>query len=105
MFVLHLLRGFGTDLGESYINGKLKTGRNITRWSFFEKLKIVAMVIEKPSKSTGIGPIVIIYARSTWLIHTNLHVKNHGNPPCGFQDRPIATGTATKFGLRLCSVL
>ena len=84
MFVLHLLRGFGTDLGESYINGKLKTGRNITRWSFFEKLRMVAMVTGKPSKSTGIGPIVIIFAISTGLIHTNLHAKNHENLPHGF---------------------
>ncbi len=47
MFDYHLLRGFGTDLGESYINGKLKTGRNITRWSFFKKLRTVAMVMEQ----------------------------------------------------------
>ncbi len=33
MFVLHLLRGFGTDLGESYISGKLETGRNIITYN------------------------------------------------------------------------
>ncbi len=76
MFVLHLLRGFGTDLGESYINRKLEPGRN-------QKVKTVAVVMKKPSKSTDSGPIVMIYAGSIQLIHTNLHAKNQENPPRG----------------------
>ena len=76
MFDLHLLRGFWTDMGESYIDGKLKTGRNISRWLFFEKVTTVAMVMKKPSKSTDIGQTVMIFGLSTWLIHTNLLAKN-----------------------------
>ncbi len=48
---LHLLRGFGTDLGESYINEKGMSRRNIWWGSFFEKLKTVAMGMKEPSKS------------------------------------------------------
>ena len=65
------------------------------------KSEMVAMVMEKPSKSTGISPIVMIFFVSTWLIHTDLHAKNQGNPLSGFRDRSIATGTATRFRLRL----
>ncbi len=68
-----------------------------------EKSKSVAMVMEKPSKSTGIGLIVMIFVKSTWLIHKNLHAKNQGNLPHGFRDRPIAMGT--RFRLRLFWVL
>ena len=50
MFDYHVLRGFGTDLGESYISGKLKTGKNIPQWSCFEKLRTIAMVMENPFK-------------------------------------------------------
>ncbi len=88
MFDLHLLPGFGTDLGESYVNGKLEPGRNITRWSFLEKLRTVAMVIEKPSKSTGIGPIVMIFAISTGLIPSKGLAKNEQNLPHRFRDTP-----------------
>ena len=47
--------------------------------------------MEKHSKSTDIGPIVINFAVTTWLIHTNLHAKNQENPPRGYRDRPMAT--------------
>ena len=102
MFDLHLLHGFWTDMGESYIYGKLKTGRYISRWSFFEKVTTVAMVMKKPSISTDIGPTAMIVGLSTWLIRTNVLAKNQENPPRGFRDRPIATGMATRFRLRLC---
>ncbi len=92
MFDYHLLRGFGTNLGESYINGKLKTRRNIMRWSFFEKLRTVAMVMEKPSKPKGIGPIVMIFARSSRFIHPKGLAKNEQNLPHSFGDKaPLTT--------------
>ncbi len=50
----------------------------------FRKIENVAMVMEKHSKSRGIGPIVMIFAVSTWLIHKILHAKNQENPPRGF---------------------
>ncbi len=59
------------------------------------------MVMEKPSKSTGIGQIAMIFAISTWHTYTNLHTENQKNPPRGFGDRPIATDMATRFRLRL----
>ncbi len=64
------MREGGGQSKQAYINGKLETGRNISRGSFFEKFKTVAMVMKKPSKSKDIGPIIMIFAVSSQLIHT-----------------------------------
>ena len=69
MFDLHLLLGFWTDFGESYIKGKLKTRRTITRWSFLEKLRTVAMVMKKTSKTRGISLMVMNLWESDKLCH------------------------------------
>ena len=51
--------------------------------SSFEFIKIlvskfitVALVMQKPSKSMDIAPILIIFARYGRLIYINLHAKN-----------------------------
>ncbi len=54
-------------------------------WSL-KKSERVAMVIRKPSKSRGIGPIVMIFAVSTWLIHKNLHAKKTGKSASLFSE-------------------
>ena len=77
-----------TDLGESYVNRKLKTGRNITRGSFFEKLNTVAMVMKKPPNSRDVGPTVLIFATNSWLINTNFLAKNQKIPLRDFEIGP-----------------
>ncbi len=62
---------------------------------------MVAMVIQKHSKSIDIEQILLISAVYGFLIHINSHAKNEGNLPSGFRDRPIATEVATRFKLRL----
>ncbi len=67
----------------------------------FEKSKRVAVVMQNPSKSKDIKPILLVFAVYVYLININLHAKNEANLPSGFRDRPIATEAATKFRLRL----
>ena len=52
-----------------------------------------AMVMQKPSKSMDIDPIIMIFAIYGSLTHTILHAKNEGNLPCGFR---MATAYALK---------
>ena len=48
------------------------------------------MVMQKPSKSMDIDPIVMNFGRYGRLIYINWHAKNEENLPSGFRDRPIA---------------
>ena len=56
-----------------------------------KKPKSVAMVMEKPSKSSNMNLMVMIFCMWHQLNHINLPAKNEWNLPCGFGDRPIAT--------------
>ena len=53
-------------------------------------LTTVAMVMQKPSKSMDIAPILMIFARYGRLIYMNVHAKNKENLPSRFRG-PIAT--------------
>ncbi len=46
-----------------------------------EKSKMVAMVMQKPSESMDIDPILLIFVVYVCLIHFNLHENNEGNLP------------------------
>ncbi len=56
-----------------------------------EKSKRVAMVVQKPSKSMDVNPILLILAVYGCVIHINKHAKDEENLLRCFQDRPIAT--------------
>ena len=45
---------------------------------------MIAMVMQKHSKSIDNEPIFTIPAISGRLAHINLHAENEGNLPCGF---------------------
>ncbi len=49
-----------------------------------DKLTTIAMVMQKPYKSMGIGPILMVFARYGQLIYINLHAKNEENLPHGY---------------------
>ena len=53
-----------------------------------DKLVTVAMVMQKPSKSMDIGPILMIFARYGLLIYVNIHTKNEENLTSGSRDSP-----------------
>ena len=42
------------------------------------------MVMQKPSKSMDIDPILMNFGRYSHLIYINWHAKNEENLPCGF---------------------
>ncbi len=67
----------------------------------FREIKNGSHGNEKPSKSRGIGPTVMIFARSTWLIHTNA-CKKSGKSTRRFPryTHIIARGVGTRFRLR-----
>ena len=49
------------------------------------------MVVQKPSKSMDVNPILLILAVYGCVIHINKHAKDEENLLRCFQDRPIAT--------------
>ena len=62
---------------------------------------MVAMVMQKPSKSMDIAPILMIFARYGCLIYINVLAKNEENLPSRFRDRPHSNSMATRFRLRI----
>ena len=65
------------------------------------KIQMVAMETRKFSHGPGIGLIVPNLLWYNLLPHSDFPAENERNLPRGFRDRPIATGTATRFRLRL----
>ena len=65
---------------------------------------MVAMVMQKPSKSMDIALILMIFARYDRFIYIDLHAKNEENLSSRFRDRAHSNGTATRFRLRLCGL-
>ncbi len=53
--------------------------------------KSVAMVMKKPSKSSNIALVIMVFCMWHLLNHISLHTKSEQNLPCGLGDRPIAT--------------
>ncbi len=64
-------------------------------------LTTVAMVMQKPSKSMDIAPILLIFARYGCLIYINVLAKNEENLPSRFRGRPHSNTMATRFRLRI----
>ena len=78
--------------------------RAFSRNKIRENSKRVAVVMQKSYKIPDIDLIVIIFDVANIQHDMDLLAKNAGNPPCGFRDRSIATGVATRFRLRLWMV-
>ncbi len=96
-YLLGRLGAYGHQTWQGGSEGARKTPRENEIWKF----QSVAMEIRKFSHGSDIGLIALNLVWYNLIPHSNFPAKNERNLPSGSRDRPIATGMATRFRLRL----